>query len=145
MMVFMIMKVLKVTRGGQIAALGERERAERPAGHVGQRVGGARPAAGGHRRAGDRVHQEHHGGRRARRSEGLARPGQGAERTAGPPVVGRDDESQPADPAERLQVVVWEGALAIDAGGLWCDALLGGLTDPVEDASNVGHEDPFDR
>jgi hypothetical protein len=63
----------------------------------------------------------------------------------GHPVVGRDDESQPADLAERLQVVVWEGALAIDAGGLWCDALLGGLTDRVEDASNVGHEDPFDR
>jgi hypothetical protein len=121
MMVFMIMKVLKVTRGGQIAALGERERAERPAGHVGQRVGGARPAAGGHRRGRDRVHQEHHGGRRARRPEGLARIGQRTECAAGASVLGRDDEPQATGLAERPQVVVWEGALAIDAGA--CGAM----------------------
>jgi hypothetical protein len=60
-------------------------------------------------------------------------------------VIDGDDEPKATDRGERLQVVVGEGALAIDAGGLWCDALLGGLTDRVEDASNVGHEDPFDR
>jgi hypothetical protein len=60
-------------------------------------------------------------------------------------VIDGDDEPQATDRAERLQVLVWEGALAIDASRLWCDAVLGGLTDRVEDASNIGHEDPFDR
>jgi hypothetical protein len=90
------------------------------------------------------VHEEDHGGRRARRPERFARFGQRAQGAAGPAVVGRDDEPEPADLAEGAQVVAGLGTLAVDARGLGCDVLLGGPANRVEDASNVGHEDPFD-
>ena len=96
---------------------------------------GPPPAAIGGGR--DGVHQEHHPARRARRAHGLAGFGECGQRTTGTAVLGRDDEPERPDLAEGAEVLIREGALAIDARRLPRDALLGGVTYRAEQGLNV--------
>jgi hypothetical protein len=91
------------------------------------------------------VHQEHHPARRARRAHGLAGVSECGQRTTGAAELGGDDEPERSDLPEGAQVLIREGALAIDSRRLARDAPLGGVTYRAEQGLNVvGHDNhPF--
>jgi hypothetical protein len=133
---------------GTSPTLAKRERPQRSSRcHPPENLSGPRPAAGRHRRSGNGVHQEHHPGRRARRTHRLAGSSKRAQRPTSTPELGRDNEPERTKLTQHMHIFCREGTLAIDASCIPGDPLLSGLTNRLQqDLNIVAHgENPFGR